>query len=197
MMSDKKNTIRTFIAVKPPVFLKTSLNNIQGVMQANKIKAKYIPVQNIHLTIKFIGNMDTALLPEIQDILIDSTQYFKPIKLALKGIGVFPKIKFPKVIWSGVKGETHKLESLHKKLEQGLSTLGIQREKRKYQGHLTFARIKQNKLNRKKLESVIEQIGDFESDRFTTDKLILFQSRLMPDGPIYSELFSAKFGVKL
>ncbi|MCP4673869.1 MAG: RNA 2',3'-cyclic phosphodiesterase [Desulfobacula sp.] len=193
-MPDK---IRAFIAIKLPDFLKERLQEAQGTMLANKIEAKYIPFNNMHLTLKFIGNMDIALLPEIKDILTECAQYVKPIKITLKSIGVFPTIKLPKVMWAGIKGETHKLEILNRKLEQKLSILGIQKEKRNYQGHLTLARFKKNRFNAKKFEKAMKQIGQLKSDRFTLDKLTLFQSKLMPKGPIYTELFSAKFGTKL
>jgi len=191
-MPDKTDTIRAFIAMKLPDVLKDSLKDVQKTMLLNKIKAKYIPTKNMHLTLKFIGNMELALLPGIKDILIECTQNVKPIKLTSKGIGVFPTIRFPRVIWAGIKGETHKLETLHANLEQGLSTLGISKEKKKYQGHLTFARFKQNQFNAKKLERAIEQIGPFKSNPFIIDQLIFFQSKLMPKGPIYRELFSVK-----
>ena len=70
-------------------------------------------------------------------------------------------------------------------------------EKREFHGHLTLARIKRNRLSAQKFERVIQQTGQFESVKFTTDRLILFQSILMPEGPIYKELFFAKFGTKL
>ena len=197
LMTDKPNIIRAFIGIKLPDFLKDRLKEVQRTMRANNIKAKYIPVKNMHLTLKFIGSMDHALLPEIKNILTDCTQYAKPINLSSKGIGVFPTIKSPKVIWAGIKGEIHKLETLNAKLEQGLSTLGIPGEKRKYKGHLTFARFKHNRFNTKKLKNTLQQMGQFESDSFIIDELNLFQSRLMPEGPLYTELFSVKFGIKL
>ncbi|MCP4669967.1 MAG: hypothetical protein GY857_01560, partial [Desulfobacula sp.] len=69
---------RAFIAIKLPDFLKERLQETQGTMLANKIEAKYIPLNNMHLTLKFIGNMDIALLPEIKDILTECAQYVKP-----------------------------------------------------------------------------------------------------------------------
>jgi len=167
----------------------------QRIMRANNIKAKYIPIKNMHLTLKFLGNIDHALLPKIENILTNCTQCVKPVKVISKGVGVFPSIKYPKVIWAGIKEETCSLENLNAKLEQGLSTIGISKEKRKYQGHLTFARLKHNKFNAKKLERAMQQIGKFESDQFSIDRLVLFQSKLMPEYPIYTELFSAKLGI--
>ncbi|MEN8211357.1 MAG: RNA 2',3'-cyclic phosphodiesterase, partial [Thermodesulfobacteriota bacterium] len=121
-------------------------------------------------------------------------QYIKPIKLSVKGIGAFPNRRSPKVIWAGVNGETQKLATLHAKLEKRLSKLGIPEEKREFHGHLTLARLKKNRLSAQKFERVIQQTDQFEPHQFTADRLTLFQSRLMPKGPIYKELFSAKFG---
>ena len=196
-MSDKIKPIRAFIAIKLPDFIKNDLKDAQKTMLANGIKAKYISPENMHLTLKFMGNIDYYLLPEIRDILTRSAQYAKPIRLSLKGIGAFPNSRSPKIIWAGINGETQKLATLHTKLEQGLSNIGIPEEKREFHGHLTLARIKRNRLSAQKFERVIQQTRQFESVKFTADRLILFQSILMPEGPIYKELFFAKFGTKL
>ena len=192
-MKDKIKSIRVFIAITLPDSLKNRLQDAQKILHVNKIQVKHIPLRNMHLTLKFIGNINPVLLPEIENVLISCTQNHKPIKLISRGIGVFPSTKFPKAIWAGIKGEIHKLESLNKKLEQGLSTIGIPKEKRKFQGHLTFARFKKRKINTKELERSIQQIDQTDSEQFSIDRLILFQSKLMPGGPIYTELYSAKF----
>ncbi|MDA3917135.1 MAG: RNA 2',3'-cyclic phosphodiesterase [Deltaproteobacteria bacterium] len=196
-MPDKTKPIRAFIAIKLPDFIKKVLKDTQKTMLANGIKAKYISPENMHLTLKFLGNIDYDLLPEIKRNLTKSAQYVKPIKLSLKGIGTFPNSRSPKVIWAGINGETQKLATLHARLEQRLSNIGIPEEKREFHGHLTLARLKKNKLSAQKFERLLQQTGQFESVKFTADRLILFQSRLMPKGPIYIELFSAKFGTKL
>ncbi len=196
-MLDKTKPIRAFIAIKLPDFIKKVLKDTQKTMLENGIKAKYISPENMHLTLKFLGNIDSDLLPEIKKTLTRSAQYVKPIRLSLKGIGAFPNSRSPKVIWAGINGETQKLATLHAKLEQRLSKLGIREEKREFHGHLTLARIKKNRLSAQKFERFIQQTGQFESVKFTADRLILFQSRLMPKGPIYIKLFSAKFGTKL
>ena len=193
-MPDKTKPIRAFIAIKLPDFIKKDLKDTQKTMVANGIKAKYTSPENMHLTLKFMGDIDYDLLPEIRDILTRSAQYVKPIKLSLKGIGAFPNSRSPKVIWAGINGETQKLETLHARLEQRLSNIGIPEEKREFYGHLTLARLKKNKFRVQKFGRVIQQIDEFGSHQFTADKLTLFQSRLMPEGPIYTELFSAKFG---
>lgn len=193
-MSDKTEPMRAFIAIKLPGFIKENLQNAQKIMRKNNLKAKYTSHKNMHLTLKFLGNVDNDLLPKIKDILTECTQYAKPVKLSLKGAGAFPNIRFPKIVWAGIKGEIQKLETLHAMLEQKLSNFGIPREKRKFHGHLTLARLKKNKLTAQRFERVIQQIGKFESHQFKADRLTLFQSRLMPEGPIYTEFFSAKFG---
>ena len=196
-MPDKPKPIRAFIAIKLPDFIKKALKDTQKTMLANGIKAKYISPENMHLTLKFLGNADNDLQPEIKKNLIKSAQYAKPIKLSLQGIGAFPNSRSPKVIWAGINGEIQKLATLHTKLEQRLSNIGIPEEKREFHGHLTLARLKKNRLSAQKFERFIQKTGQFESVKFTADRLILFQSRLMPEGPIYIELFFAKFGIKL
>ena len=196
-MSDRTKPVRVFIAIKLPDFIKKILKDAQKTMLANGIKAKYISPENMHLTLKFMGNIDYNLLPEIKKNLTNSTQYVKPIKLSLKGIGAFPNSRSPKVIWAGINGEAQKLETLNARLEQRLSKLGIPEDKREFHGHLTLARLKKNRLSAQKFERLIQQTGQFESVKFTADRLILFQSKLMPKGPIYIELLFAKFGTRL
>ncbi|MEN8212617.1 MAG: RNA 2',3'-cyclic phosphodiesterase, partial [Thermodesulfobacteriota bacterium] len=104
-MSDKTKPFRAFIAIKLPDFIKKNLKDAQQTMLKNNLKAKYISPENMHLTLKFLGNIDYGLLPKIKKNLTKSAQYIKPIKLSVKGIGAFPNRRSPKVIWAGVNGE--------------------------------------------------------------------------------------------
>jgi len=188
----KKESSRLFIAVKLPDFIKEKLIAVQKTLQRNKIEAKYTYPGNMHLTLKFLGNVDHVFIPEIKSTILNAVRNRSSMELAVKGIGAFPSFRFPKVVWAGINGDGQKLESLHAGLEQKLADLGISREKRKYRGHVTILRLKPNKSNAKKLEKSVKKIGEFESDHFIADKIILFQSTLRPEHPIYKELSSWK-----
>lgn len=191
VMHNQKHNIRTFIAFRLPDQIKNSLAEAQENLLESGIRAKYIPTQNMHLTLKFIGDMDQRQIPEIGEIMAACTRDVPPTKLSCRGIGAFPNIKLPRVVWAGLGGDTEILESLHNNLDRMLADLGLPRENRKFQGHLTLARLKGGKGDAKKLEHAMAGLTGFETEPFTVDRLVLFQSELLPEGPIYTEIFSA------
>jgi len=181
------DTIRTFIAFKLPKNIISSIGEIQNRFKSYAFKARWVNPENIHLTLKFLGDINYFAIEKVSEAIINAVNGHAPISLAVKGAGVFPGIKRPRVIWVGLTGEIEKLVGIQNDIEENLEELGFPREKRPFRGHLTLGRIKE-KINPKKLLDAMKKFEKFESKLFIADKIFLFKSELKSTGSVYKEL---------
>jgi 2'-5' RNA ligase len=182
-MSEK---IRTFIAFPLPEPVKEAIREVQEGIAAS-LRLSWVKPDNIHLTLKFLGDIDPAALDPIAGIMSETAADFSFLTLSAKGIGVFPGMRNPRVLWVGLSGDIHPLMSLQAKLEEGLAALGFPKEARGFTAHLTIARIKE-RIDPRNLSQAMEKFSRFETDPFTSQELILYQSKLHPKGAVYTPL---------
>ncbi|MBU2521464.1 MAG: RNA 2',3'-cyclic phosphodiesterase [Proteobacteria bacterium] len=183
------DTIRTFIAFKLPENIISSIRKIQEDIKSYAFKVRWVNPENIHLTLKFLGNISATDIEKVSESIINTVNGHAPISLTVKGAGVFPCIKRPRVIWVGITGEIEKLAGIQKDIEENLEKLGFPREKRPFRGHLTLGRIK-GKIDPKKLLDAMKKFERFESELFIADKVFLFKSDLNSTGSVYTEIKS-------
>ncbi|QTA86433.1 RNA 2',3'-cyclic phosphodiesterase [Desulfonema magnum] len=186
------DTIRTFIAIELPSDITAHISDVQKRLKTFGFKMRWVRPENIHLTLKFLGDINKADIEKVGNAMTHAVKECTPLSLAAKGIGVFPGIKRARVIWTGLKGDIHPLIELQKNLEGNLEGIGFPKEKRPFKGHLTLARAKGN-MDPQKLLDAINEIGNSESETFFADKVILFKSELKPTGAVYTKLMSADF----
>lgn len=173
--------MRAFIAIQLPKKVREECIKVQEKIK-DLIKAKFVEEENIHITLKFLGDISESSVKKISKILKDLD--FKPFKLELFRLGVFPSEKFIRVVWIGVRPE-EKLLELQKKIDDSLTTLGFKKEK-KFEGHITIARVKFVKNKEefvKKLREMKPKNIGFEVKSFELKK-----STLTEKGPIYETL---------
>jgi len=182
-----KNTIRTFVAIPLPESIITFIRKLQDGIRDYGFKARWVRPENIHLTLKFLGDIDKSDTEKIGDAMSDTVKVHPPLSLAAKGIGVFPGIKRPRVIWMGLKGDTFPLIELQKTLDRNLHEVGFPKESRPFKGHLTLTRIKGH-IDSRKLLDAMESFGNLESETFAADQIVLFKSDLKPTGAVYTRL---------
>jgi 2'-5' RNA ligase len=188
------DTIRTFIAFNLPKNIISSISEIQNRFKSYAFKARWVNPENMHLTLKFLGDINYTDIENVSKTIINAVNNHTPVTLAVKGSGVFPGIKRPRVIWVGLTGDIEKLTSIQNDIEENLEKLGFPREKRPFRGHLTLGRIK-GKINPKKLLDAMEKCEKFESELFIADKIFLFKSDLKSTGSVYTELKSISLTV--
>ncbi len=181
--------MRTFIAFELPENIITDIRKIQKGIISYGFRVKWVRPENIHLTLKFLGNIDNADIKKVGKAILESVRGYGPISLRVKGIGVFPGIKRPRVIWMGLSGDTASLIKIQKKLDEKLFAMDFPKEKRQFKGHLTLARVKGN-IAANRLFNAITEFKKFESEPFITNKIILFKSDLQPLGAVYTKLMS-------
>ena len=183
-MSD---TIRTFIAIKPPEKILSSVKQIQDSFKLQGVIAKWVRAENIHITIKFLWDIKKTDVEKIIKSITLAAKESKPITLSVKGSGVFPGVKRPRVIWAGITGEVSALLDLQNRVEENLEAIGFPKEPRPFKGHLTIGRIK-GKTDAKKLVNTMEQFNDFESEKFIAEHIFLIKSELKHSGAVYTDL---------
>lgn len=179
--------MRAFIAVDLPQILREEIASFQAELKQSGADVKWVAAGNLHLTLKFLGEIDENQRTAISNELLAVRKNQKPFEIHLEGIGAFPKTTSPRVLWIGVSQGKEQLEELAKRVEEVCVKLGFQPEERPLSAHLTIGRVRSNN----QLAPLIKQLQVAEF-RGTTpapiEKLILFQSTLSSQGPTYTPL---------
>jgi 2'-5' RNA ligase len=189
-------TIRTFIALELPPAVISLLREVQQELKRLKLEARWVRPENIHLTLKFLGDIQSGDVDRIGVAMANAVSGSAPILLAVKGIGVFPGTKRPRIIWLGTGGDIQKLLALQRRLEKELATLGFPKEKRAFKAHLTLGRFK-HAAKPELIRQMINEFTDLSSENFFLKQLILYKSDLKPSGAVYSQLKQAKLGMTI
>ena len=186
-----KSQIRVFIALSLPDHVRKGLAQIQARVRSRGIKASWTKPENLHLTLKFLGNIQIQDQGSLISAMKDTMTGFPSFELSAGGLGVFPNVKKARVLWTGIGGRTDLLENIFKCLEGYLHVLGIKREKHRFSPHITLGRIKALILPAK-LIPLIQECKDIRSRPFEFESLDLFKSELTPLGAIHTRLFQAR-----
>jgi 2'-5' RNA ligase len=147
---------------------------------------KLVEPENIHITLKFLGDIEEEYVEKIEEIMKDSVNESNSFEIQLKGAGVFPNQNYIKVMWIGIKnGE--QIGKIANNIDEKLSELGFEKDRRGYSAHLTIARVRSAK-NKDKLMQIIEKYRDIEFANIKVNSIILKKSELTSKGPIYTNL---------
>ena len=181
--------VRLFVAIALPDFVKDALAKLQADIKKSGFSAKWTPPENIHLTMKFLGDTPVSAIEAIGRELASAADGFPPLTLRAQGLSVFPGPRRARVLWTGTGGETDRLAVLHQQVEDNLAAIGFDKEARPFKAHLTIARFKGH-VDPEAVIAVMTRYGDFASESFKANALSLFESRLTPQGPVYRKLQS-------
>lgn len=173
---------RIFVALNIPAYVIEKLFEIIFKLQPDK-KLNWEKKEKIHLTLKFVGDVDNKYLSEIINDLVFLEEY-KIQKLQLSEFGFFFKFKQPKILWAGLKF-SEELKIIAQKLDEYFTKFGIRKEEREFKPHLTLMRIKnhpgENFIN-------LFKNSKFKPIDFQSNTISLIKSELKPSGSVYTEL---------
>jgi 2'-5' RNA ligase len=181
--------IRVFLAVELSSGIRENLFSLQQELKKTLPPVNWVRPESIHLTVKFLGYVEPSRISQLLLALepIGTTQ--PGFSIEVQGVGVFPQIKHPRILWVGVTGKTHALQELVLEIEAALEPLGFPPEEKPYHPHLTLARIKRDNTI---VGSVLLENGVLAREQhfgtFTVDRLTLFQSDLDSTGATYTPL---------
>jgi 2'-5' RNA ligase len=184
--------IRTFIAIELDESIKDGLTRLQERLKgkAPRGSVRWVRSEGIHLTLKFLGDVPADQIGEITEALQESCQSFAPFSLSCGGLGCFPNLKRPRVVWVGVQEETGTLAQLQKAIEKNVAPLGYPPEKRKFSPHLTLGRV-QRRVSPGDLRRLGELVGASEIGtlgQMKVHSVNLMRSDLRPSGAVYTQL---------
>jgi len=182
--------IRSFLAFELPEFVKEELSGLIRSFNRGVSKVRWVKRENMHLTVLFLGNISEETIPAMAEDISDICERFSPFIVRMKGVGCFPNIRNPKVIWVGIDGEIERMAKFYESLVMNLSKYGIKQENRTYRPHLTLGRIKGNSNIRDRMVGMISKGREITDKEFILQELVLFKSDLRPQGPIYTKLNS-------
>jgi len=183
--------LRCFIAVNIDEEVRKRLVEAQGKLAATGADVKLVEPQNIHVTMKFLGDVAESKVAEIVEALKRGAQGTGQFDVGVKKIGVFPNLSYIRVVWAGVEEGRNELVDIQRKIDVELRPLGFQPE-RDFVPHLTLARVRTARSKERLASFVKENAGaDFGVTRAMAVELK--QSTLTPKGPIYSTLARVEF----
>jgi RNA 2',3'-cyclic 3'-phosphodiesterase len=165
------------------------LSQVESIMSSlSSLGGDLKPVEreNIHLTLKFLGNVSAAKLDEVRSALAQVT--FPPFSLEIKGAGAFPNLKRMNVIWVGVGEGWSQVELIFEQTEKLLHQLGFSRETRPFSPHISVARVKSGR-KRDEIAAFLGHLTNESFGTFSVEGVRLKQSVLSPTGPKYSTLY--------
>ena len=186
---------RTFIAIELPDDVRARIGEHVNRLRRElpEIRASWTREENLHLTLKFLGDVPVADIPKLSAAVEAAAQTVRPFRLTVSGCGAFPPHGQPKVLWIGVlseppavagdstaSSEAASLESLHKRMEDDLATAGFPREERPFHPHLTIARLRTPKSGRE-LSDFHQALG-FAPQSFSVSEVVVFKSDLLREG---------------
>jgi 2'-5' RNA ligase len=179
--------MRTFIAIEIPEEIKRQMMEVQNGLRNSGVDASWPRPEGIHLTLKFLGEVPEAKLPEIMSSLRSAVQGTGVFRLEVAGAGAFPNAKAARVVWVGLSGDVDKLNRLQDAVEKGMADIGFAREDRKFTPHLTLGRIKYIRSREVWLKA-LDGIKDVEIAGFDVGAVSLMKSELKRSGAEYAEM---------
>jgi 2'-5' RNA ligase len=178
--------MRTFIAVELQKDIVEAVDRFltKTTQEIKNNKISWVKKENLHITIKFLGEIEEKQLETINEVLSEISKNIKSFEVEIKEIGVFPNLNHPRVVWVGVKDEANNLVSLANLVEEKLAKFGFQKEDKEFTAHLTIGRVK--KLNNLgEIKTYVEKYKSIEFGKSKIDSITFFQSILRPEGPEY------------
>jgi len=186
--------MRAFIAIDLPENIKNTLGEIQGRLKSGLDPISWVKPQNLHLTLKFLGEISEEQMASTDQIITAQAKITAAFKIKLDDLGVFPNLHQARILWIGAKLCPPVIQ-LAANLENKIAALGIAKEERTFTSHITLGRIKSRipAQNLEKKFSAIKNEKIFADLEFTARGLALFQSTLRESGPVYTVLKEASF----
>jgi 2'-5' RNA ligase len=186
-------TIRAFVAIEINKEIKNKLSEFLTQLRKIDADVKWVACENIHLTLKFLGYIGENILPALNKIINDAVSCLRPFDINIENVGAFPSLKKPRVIFVCAQDKGSNLLKIYEKLDKGMEELGIMRDAKKYVGHITLGRVK----SRKNIPALVNALNSGTGYFFGQEKvnyISLMQSKLTPNGPIYTRLKNFTIG---
>ena len=185
--------IRTFIAVELSGPVRRRAEKLIDQLRVADAKVTWVKPQNMHLTLKFLGDVPDNDVPEVCRVVNEAVRGFEPFELVFHGCGAFPTTKSPRTVWLRVEQGGEELTAIHEAIDIALKKqLRFPRENRRFQAHLTLGRVRESGPNATELGRMIEQLKEVDGDLSVVDEIVTFASFLEKSGPTHNAMGHAE-----
>lgn len=179
--------IRCFIAIEIPETIQNQLARIQGTLRDQIKKASWVRPGNIHLTLKFLGDVHPDDLDSIGQAIEGVASLHRSFSMRIGGLGAFPNFAHPRVMWVGITGGDNRISALAQDINVALSHCGFSLESKKFNPHITIARLKE-RVDLRPYTNRYRQYDRIAGAEISVNTISLIESQLHPTGAIYSTL---------
>ncbi len=183
--------MRCFVAINLPEDIKSRLQSVQERLSP-LVTWKPVERENLHVTLKFLGEVDDHKLNRIEETLMEVSSAQEPFVMELKGAGAFPNLNYIRVLWIGIDKGSNEIRQLMARIDSKLAGLGFSKE-REYVPHVTIGRVKAI-MRRGELAQAIRSLQELSFGSAEVKSIALMKSTLTSKGPIYNILKELPLG---
>ena len=179
--------MRCFVAIDLTTDVRAAIARAQTRVRtaATHADVRWVDPTQVHLTLKFLGAVVDERVPAVSAALETAVAGSRPVALAAAGLGGFPSLKSPRVLWAGITAGVPDLVQLAAGIDRGLAPLGFPPEARPFRGHLTIGRVRSPRGGRE-LAAAVGAAGAPAFGSWTAPEVVLYESRLKPTGALYT-----------
>lgn len=181
-------TIRSFIAVPVGEEVEKAVEVVEAGLMRSRADVKWVRPGNVHITLKFLGSVETARIDEISGALDRALRGASAFDAAISGVGTFPpNPRRARIVYMGLAEGVEEMRGLAGRAEDAMAKLGFEREKRPFKSHLTIGRVKRGARRLEDLGRSIDT-AEYKPLKLRVDRVNLVKSELTPSGAIYTTL---------
>jgi 2'-5' RNA ligase len=190
------SVVRSFIAISLSKDLQSKIAQLEEALigELGDLPVRWVPASNIHLTLKFLGDVSVNNVPMLQKIIQAEARETRPFEISVGGFGVFPNISRPRVLWLGVEAP-EELISLQRRIEGEAARLGYAPDNRPFSPHLTLGRVSRS-ADYNEVRGISNALRSYKLGFIGAARIQqvhLFRSDLRPEGAVYTEMYTADF----
>jgi RNA 2',3'-cyclic 3'-phosphodiesterase len=184
--------MRTFIAIELPEATRVALYDFRELLRRKGMHATWVKPEVMHLTLRFLGDVTAEQASTLSAILTEAYSSMIAPVLLVRGVGVFPSLNKPSILWAGIETLQGNLETLQQAAESGARQIGIAPEAKTFHPHITLARFKKQEDSRSAAQLITPYLSqgmppEFGNE-FRASNVVLFRSTLTKNGPVYKIL---------
>jgi len=185
--------MRTFLSLDIDEATRGRLSGVAGNIPIGDARIRWVEPDNLHVTLKFLGDVADELVADVCAAASWAAETVEPFDFSVRGVICIPPAGRLRMLWAGVVEPTGRLARLHEQLDAALSEMGFGAEDRPFKPHITLARVKFAR-NSQDIRAAAESYGDRDFGTNRAGQLVVYSSKLTPEGPVYTPLARAKLG---
>jgi len=189
-----KQRIRTFVAVEIDAAVRAAADELIRQLAESGADVKWVEPENLHVTVKFLGEVDSRQLHQICRAVEAAVASQPPFDLEVRRAGAFPNARRPRTLWLGAGRGGEELAAVAREVDKQLQRLGYPRESRRFHAHLTLGRVRQGGAASGRLAELLAEQAEFQAGTSRVAEAVVFSSQLSRGGPVYEPLGRARLG---